>query len=445
MAVHLLLSVLAGIGLLLFLILKVRLPAFIALLIASICTGLLSGLSAKEMMDTVQQGMGSTLGFVATVVGLGAIFGGILEQTGGARGIARFLLAKTGEEKAPLAMVLTGFVVAIPVFFDVAFIVLYPVVAALQKRTGKSVLRFALPLLAGLAVTHAFVPPTPGPIAVAQIIGADLGWVILVGILAGLPAAYISGVLFGRYAAGKIFVDTGHLPNADENSATPPAGLLLGIIGLPILLILVNTFSTSGLIPVQAKSFQLAVGVLGHPFGALLLANVLAWYLLGKKQGFTSAELLKISTQSMYPAGVIILLTGAGGVFKQVLVNTGAGEMMAKAVSETGIPVIGLAFLTAALIRILQGSATVAMITAAGLLAPLLGTGVWSGVQLAALVIAIAAGASILSHVNDSGFWLVKEYLRLTEVQTFRTWTMMTVVLALVGFAGAAAVFYLFG
>ncbi|MBX2930096.1 MAG: gluconate:H+ symporter [Saprospiraceae bacterium] len=437
----LLLSVAAGVAILLLLILKARIPAFIALLIASICTGLMAGLSGKEIIDTVQLGMGSTLGFVATVVGLGAIFGGILEKTGGARGIAAFLLQRAGPQKAPLAMTLAGFVIAIPVFFDVAFIILYPVIAALQRNTGKSILAFAIPLLAGLATTHAFIPPTPGPVAVAQIIGADLGLVITVGLIAGVPAACIAGLLFGRFISSRIYVEVPATTAEVSGDTMPNIGILLAIITLPIALILVNTFVASGLIQVESAWLLTVISLLGHPFGALILANILAWYLLGRRAGFASADLLKISAQSLQPAGIIILLTGAGGVFKQVLVQTGAGEMMAGAVSEWGVPVIVFAFLAAALVRILQGSATVAMITSAGLVAPLLTGGGLSGIQLAAVVIAIASGATVLSHVNDSGFWLVKEYLGLTESQTFRSWTVMTVLLGVVGFAGALGVF----
>lgn len=437
----LLLSVAAGVAILLLLILKARIPAFIALLIASICTGLTAGLSGKEIIDTVQLGMGSTLGFVATVVGLGAIFGGILEKTGGAGGIAAFLLQRTGPSKAPFAMTIAGFVIAIPVFFDVAFIILYPVIAALQRNTGKSILTFAIPLLAGLATTHAFIPPTPGPVAVAQIIGADLGLVITVGLIAGVPAACIAGLLFGKFISNRIYMGVPATTAETLGGAMPNIGILLAIIALPIALILVNTFVTSGLIQVDAPWLLTIISLLGHPFGALIMANILAWYLLGRRAGFASADLLKISAQSLQPAGIIILLTGAGGVFKQVLVQTGAGEMMAGAVSEMGVPVIVFAFLAAALVRILQGSATVAMITAAGLVAPLLTGGGLSGIQLAAVVIAIASGATVLSHVNDSGFWLVKEYLGLTETQTFRSWTVMTVLLGVVGFAGALGVF----
>jgi len=442
-------SVLIGIAILLLLILTLRLPAFISLLISSIITGLLAGLSAPEIIDTVKNGMGSTLGFVAVVVGLGAMFGAILEKSKGAEAIAQWLTRSLGIKNAPTSMLLTGFVVAIPVFFDVAFIILIPVVYALQRKTGKSLLLYAIPLLAGLAITHAFIPPTPGPVAVADIINADLGWVIAIGFLAGIPTAIMSGLIYGKYIAGKIHIIAPDLVE-DENllstseSTLPPISLILSIIAIPIVFILVGTLTKSGIIQVTNPNVANLIALLGHPFTALIIANLIVWYALGIGRGFSSKELFKISSKSMEPAGTIILLTGAGGVFKQVLVNTGAGEIIAQSFADWGFPVLVFGFLAAAIVRILQGSATVSMITAAGLVAPILTGTDLSGGQLAAMVIAIASGASILSHVNDSGFWLVKEYLGMDEKQTFRSWTMMTTVLAFTGFASAAILFAIF-
>jgi Gnt-I system low-affinity gluconate transporter len=426
----LLLSVLAGIALLLLLILVVRLHAFIALLIASIVTGLFAGLDGRQIAETIQNGMASTLGFVATVVGLGAMFGVILEASGGAQAIARALLSKGRIGKAPFAMMMTGFIVSIPVFFDVAFIILVPVIYGLQRKSGKSILAFAIPLLAGLAVTHAFVPPTPGPVAVAEIIGVDLGMVILIGIIAGLPAALIGGLLWGRYISSKILVAAPGQQMEQEEVNLPSSGLLLTLITIPLALIvgnsLVQTFQADAMV---RNIFSL----IGHPFAALIIANLLAWYLLGLRRGFSREKLLQISTHSFAPAGTIILLTGAGGVFKQVLVDTGSGEMIASSLTSAGIPVLLFAFIAAGLIRILQGSATVSMITSAGLTAPLLATMEHSPLELACIVIAIASGATFMSHVNDSGFWLVSQYLGLNEKQTFRSWTMLTVIVGITG------------
>ena len=432
----LIIAVLIGIAVLLFLILKLRIQAFIALLIASILVGVIAGMEPKAIIDTMQQGMGDTLGFVAMVVGLGAIFGSILEHSGGAEALAKHLLSKFGEKRASWALMLTGFFVAIPVFFDVAFIILVPLIYSLQRKTKKSLLFYGIPLLAGLTVTHSFIPPTPGPVAVADILKADLGWVITFGFLAGLPAAIISGPFFGKFVAKKIHVDAPTLEgDMSETENYPAVGLIGSIIGLPILLIVGNTVLNSPI----ADGLQISKGVkswmqmIGHPFSALILANLIAWYVLGVARGLSSKSLLQITTKSMAPAGIIILLTGAGGVFKQMLVNTQTGEMLANYFAEQGVSLFLFAFLAAVLVRILQGSATVAMITAAGLTAPLL-TGNISDMDKALLVIAIASGASILSHVNDSGFWLVSKYLGLSEKQTFGSWTVMTTILAVVGF-----------
>jgi gluconate transporter len=439
-------AVLVGIAILLFLILKLRIQAFIALLIASIIVGVIAGMNPVSIIKSMQEGMGNTLGFVAMVVGLGAMFGAILEHSGGAEALASYLLTKFGEKNASWALMVTGFFVAIPVFFDVAFIILVPLIYSLQRKTKKSLLLYGIPLLAGLAITHSFIPPTPGPVAVADILKADLGWVILFGFLAGIPTAIISGPLFAKYISKKIHIDAPKPIDTElEHSSYPAVGLILAIIGIPILLIVSNTVLNSTLvesltIPSQIKEW---LKMIGHPFTALIIANIIAWYLLGIKRGISREKLLEITTKSMAPAGVIILLTGAGGVFKQILVDTKTGEMLANYFANEGVSILLFAFLAAAIVRILQGSATVAMITAAGLTAPLLAIDI-SDIQKALLVIAIASGASIMSHVNDSGFWLVSKYLGLTEKETFRSWTVMTTIIAIVGFASASLLSILF-
>lgn len=428
-------SVLAGISLLLILILKFRIQAFLSLLIASIVVGVLAGMEPEGIIQTIQKGMGSTLGFVATVVGLGAMFGAILEYSGGAEALAQHLLSKFGEARAHYAMILTGFIIAIPVFFDVAFIILVPLIYALQRKTKQSLLFYAIPLLAGLAVTHAFIPPTPGPVAVADILSADLGWVILFGLITGIPTAIISGPVFGAYISKHIHITAPHFSDETVDKELPSFFMIASIIAIPILLILLNTVLNSPLFSENTFSDQLLswLGMIGHPFSALILANLLAWYLLGIKRGTDSKKMLDIMSRSMAPAGVIILLTGAGGVFKQVLVDTGIGEMLAIYFAHKGVSILLFAYLAAVLVRVLQGSATVAMITAAGLTAPLMEAGITEP-QKALYVIAIAAGASILSHVNDSGFWLVSKYLGMDEKQTFKSWTISTTLLSLTGF-----------
>lgn len=429
-----LIAVLSGLAILLILILRLKLPAFLSLLIASISVGIFSGMSPTEIFDTIKVGMGSTLGFVATVVGLGAMFGALLEQAGGAEAIAKYTLGVFGPKRTSWALMITGFIVAIPVFFDVAFIILIPIIYSLQRSTGKSILYYGIPLLAGLAITHTFIPPTPGPVAVADILDVDLGWVILMGAAVSIPTAVVCGPIFGKYIAEKILVKAPEqFVPLDEEKELPPIGMLMAIIAVPIVLIVLQTTVSSPLVnsdqwnPLLPKT----IAMLGHPFSALIIANLIAWYVLGIKRKVHSSELLKVSRASFGPAGLIILLTGAGGVFKQMLINTNAGQMLADYFAELGFPILILAFIIAALVRVLQGSATVAMITSASIMAPLVSGFV--GAQGALLVIAIASGASILSHVNDSGFWLVSNYLGLDERQTFKSWSMMTTILALTG------------
>jgi len=431
----LLFSVLIGVSLLILLILKFKFQPFIALLISSILVGVLAGIAPLTIMETIKEGMGSTLGFVAVVVGLGAMFGAILEHSGGAEALARYLLQKFGEKNASWALMIAGFFIAIPVFFDVAFIILIPLVYSLQRKTKKSLLLYAIPLLAGLAITHAFIPPTPGPVAVADILNADLGWVILVGFVVGVPTAIVSGPLFGKYIAKKIIIAA---PIRSQNKTPknfPPIGLIVMIIGTPIFLIVLNTLLGNAIHPFNLSEKTTAwIQMMGHPFSALILANILAWYFLGIKRGASKAVLSSITTSSLAPAGVIILLTGAGGVFKQMLITTGAGEMLANYFSSIGLGLLAFAFLAAVCVRVLQGSSTVAMITAAGITSALISTPL-GGFHTALLVIAIASGASILSHVNDSGFWLVSNYLGLSEKDTFRSWSVMTTIIALTGFS----------
>lgn len=447
MDIQLLLAVLFGIVLLLFLILRLKIQAFLALLIVCIAVGMMAGMPAKGILDTMKDGMGSTLGFVATVVGLGALFGGILEQSGGAQRLASFMLKKTGEKNAPWAMMITGFVVAIPVFFDVAFIILVPITYALSKRTGKSLLLYAIPLLAGLAITHAFIPPTPGPIAVADILGADLGWVIVYGFFAGLPSAILAGPVFAKFLSKRIQVEPKVFEENDDydEKMAPSPALIIAIILIPIFLIVANTLITSPLFESYdiPSGLLYSVELLGHPFTALIIANLIAWYFLGVRRGMQKEYLLKVATKSFQAAGIIILLTGAGGAFKQILINTGAGEMIAEALNNSFFNPLVFGFIVAALVRILQGSSTVAMITAAGITAPVLAQGMFSVQEVSLIVIAIASGATILSHVNDSGFWLVGQYLGLTEKQTFKSWTMMTTIIAFVGLAMSLLMWFL--
>lgn len=435
---YLLLTVVFAVAFLLFLVLKLKLNAFIALLITSMFVGVATGMPLNGILNSIQKGMGGTLGFVATVVGLGAIFGQMLESSGGAESMARYLVKKFGVKRAPFAMMLTGFFVGIPVFLDVGFIILVPIVYALSRDTKKSVLYYGIPLLAGLAVTHSFVPPTPGPVAVAEIINAELGYVILWGFILGLPIAIIAGPIFGRYISKKIIINAPE--NIDEihpeiKKDLPSFGLIISIITIPLFLILLATVTE-----VMVKKQLLPAGLIpeilafiGHPFTALTIATLIAIYFLGIKKGFNKKEILDLSTKALGPAGIIILITGAGGVLKQILVDSGIGKMMAESIADSSLPLVLLAWILAAIVRVTQGSATVAMITAAGIMAPVLESFNLTVNHTALIVIAIASGATLLSHVNDSGFWLVSKYLGMTEKQTLQSWTVMESIISVLG------------
>ena len=435
---------------LLILVLKLKISAFISLLITAIYVGIIAGMPLKGVIQAIQEGMAGTLGFVATVVGLGAIFGQMLESSGGAESMAHYLVKKFGKDRASWAMVITGFIVAIPVFLDVGFIILVPIIYALSRDTKRSLLYYAIPLLAGLAVTHSFIPPTPGPVAVADIINAQLGWVILMGIILGFPTAVIAGPFWGKYISKKIYLeppfDLDKKPVEDSQNNYPPFGLIAVIISIPLFLILVNTFTglavSRELLP--KSLFTDIMEFIGHPFSALIIATLIAIYFLCIKRGMDKNKILDLSTKALGPAGIIILITGAGGVLKQVLVDSGIGNIMAESMASSPLPPILLAWLLAAVVRVTQGSATVAMITAAGIIAPVINEFGLNDPQRALVVIAIASGATLLSHVNDSGFWLVGKYLGMNEKQTLQSWTVMESIIAVCGliFSLLASLFF---
>ncbi|MGO1058306.1 GntT/GntP/DsdX family permease [Planococcus sp. FY231025] len=431
----LILVALAGIFLLLFLVIRTKLHAFVALLLVSLLVGIAAGMPLNEVITSIQNGMGGTLGFVAVVVGLGAMFGKMLEVSGGAERLAATMINKFGEDKATWALGITGFIVAIPVFFDVGFIILVPIVYGLARKTGKSLLHYGIPLLAGLAVTHSFIPPTPGPIAVAQLVNAELGWVILFGAIAGIPAMILAGPVFGRYIGKKIHLEIPDYMEMEEreyDKELPSFGMVTALILIPLVLILLNT--VTGVLLEEGNTIRNIFTFLGHPFVALTIATLLTFYLLGTKRGYTRQEVQDIATKSLEPAGIIILVTGAGGVFKQVLIDSGVGEVLGDMMGDSALPPIVLAFLIATAVRVAQGSATVAMVTAAGLITPLLEMVGMTGPALGLIVIAIASGATVLSHVNDSGFWLVNRYFGMDVKDTLKSWTVMETIIGLTGF-----------
>ncbi|MEU5684198.1 GntP family permease [Streptomyces venezuelae] len=452
-----------GILLLLFLIIKVRLQPFVALLAVSIAVGLAAGLSVTELFGTVQKsdavsviesGMGGILGHVAIIIGLGTMLGAILEVSGGAEVLASRLLGLFGEKRAPLAMGLTGLIFGVPVFFDVGIFVLAPIVYAAAKRSGKSILLYCLPLLAGLSMTHAFLPPHPGPVAAAGLLKVDLGWVILMGIVCGIPAVLAAWV-FSAWVGKRIFVPVPQdmVEAADEAKAAViaeqsaagvapqekpvPLGIVFTIIGTPLVLILLATFSSIAFDP---STFRSVIEFFGSPFVALTIALLMAYYLLGIRRGWSRKSLETVSTSSLKPVGNILLVVGAGGIFGAVLKASGVAGAISDTFQDVGLPIIVLAYLLSLILRVAQGSATVAIVTTAGIVAPLLSEGDYSQAFVALVIMAISAGSIFASHVNDGGFWMVAKYFGISERDTLKTWTVLESVLSIAGFAVAAVV-----
>lgn len=449
-SLYLLLITLASIVFLLVMVTRLKIHAFISLLLTSAFVGLAAGMGFDEVLTSIEEGMGSILGFIAVIVGLGSILGKLLEVSGGAETLARTIVSTFGTDRTSWGMTLTGFIISIPVFLDVGFIILVPIVYALARKSKKSTLFYAIPLLAGMGVTHSFIPPTPGPVAVAEILDVSLGWVIVLGVITGVPAAILAGPVWGNYIGNKIHVDPPEFSETAEDTVdrTDKSDFLviLLVITLPLFLIVMSTVLDL-LVEDQVIAASFTVNMLqfiGHPFSALTIAALIAAYFLGYRKGFTGKEVLNFTDKALAPAGLIILVTGAGGVFKQILIDSGVGDALAQTLLAYDITPIVLAYIIAVVVRVTQGSATVAMVTSAGMVSPMLSEFTLSSPEKALVVLSIAAGSSILSHVNDSGFWLVNKYLGLTEEQTLKSWTVMMTIVSVVGFAMILLLNYLF-
>ena len=437
--VRLIIAALCGMVILLTLIIKAKFQPLIAILISALSIGLIGGMPVSMIVDTVNKGMGETLKGIALLVGLGSMFGAILEISGGAERVALTMMRKFGEKRAPWALGFTGMVVAIPVFFDAGLIILIPLAFSIARRTKKSALYFVIPLLAGLAVGHAFIPPTPGPVLVANILGVDLGIVIGLGLICGFFAMVVAGPLFGKFCGDHYNVPVPeqylNAPEYDE-SKLPSFGTVVAIIMIPLFLILIN--SVLGAIPEGSAidGIRPIFTFLGTPFVALLLATLAAMFLLGTRHGYSKEDLEKVMTKSLEPTGLILLVT-AGGVLRYMLQDSGLGTIIGNAVAATPLPIVVVAFLIALAVRVSVGSATVAMTMAAGIVAAMPVVSTLSPLHLACIVMAIAGGATACSHFNDSGFWLVKSLCNLDEKTTFKTWTLMETLVGTTGFVVA--------
>ena len=421
---RLLIAAAVGIVVLLLLIIKFKLHPVISMMIAAIIIGVGAGMPLTMISDTVEKGVGKTLQGIALLVGLGSMFGGILEVSGGAQRIAQTLIDKLGQKKAGVALGITGLVIGTTVFFEAGVVVLIPLAFSVAKQTKKSTLYYTIPLLAGLASGYAFVPPSAGSVLVADSLGVNLGVMIMVGIPTALICMVVAGVIWGRFIGDKVFTK---LPVnveeiKDEPKELPPFGLVLGVILIPLVLILISTISKYLPIPANVQN---VLAFIGKPFLALTIATLAAMYFLGIKRGYTGEQLKKILDHSLRPVGMILLVIASGGVIRWMLQDSGLGEIIGPALEKSGMPLILVAFLIALLVRASVGSSMVAMTMASGIMATMPAVMATSVLYRAAMCCAICGGATALSHVNDAGFWLVGTFLEIDEKTTLKSWTVM--------------------
>ncbi|TNH09349.1 GntT/GntP/DsdX family permease [Testudinibacter sp. TR-2022] len=434
---------------LLFIMIKGKVHPFLALGVVSIAVALTAGIPMNKVMPTLISGMGSTLGGVALIVGLGAMLGKIIEKSNGADVMANWLLDKFGEKRAAFALGLTGFIFGIPVFVDVGFIVLIPIIFSVARRLGGNMLVYTLPIGLSMLTVHVFLPPHPGIVAGAQVLNADIGLVLGVGFLAALPA-YLLGQLFIPFFTNRNFVKVSTssdlIQQQKEQSYStdglPSFGLVLMMIVTPLILIMLGTVTATTL-PKENIIREIFSMVGSSPF-ALMFAVFLSSYTLGIRRGWRKEQLEEILNSSLAPIAGIILITGAGGMFGKVLDASGVGKALADVLSATGLPILLLAFILAALLRAAQGSATVATITTATILAPAIIAEQYSGLQIALVTSAIAAGSMTLSHVNDSLFWVWTKFFGISVSQGLKTWTILTTIFGLIGFLAVSLMWMIF-
>lgn len=455
----------AGVALLLVAVIKFKIPAFLALLVVSVSVALVAGIPLPDIIKTVTEGMGGTLGSVAILVGLGAMLGKMIEISGGAQSLAGKFTQLLGPRRVIAALTAAAFLLAIPVFFDVGFIILIPIIYGFSKAAGVNPVKIGLPVGAIMLAIHVVVPPHPGVVGGAGILGADIGWTTILGLalcipvgvlgyfvarklnlreFAMLPSTAEQFRLFGT-GTSQVEQEAGHggVAVKTEVKTAPSPAMIITLIVLPILMIMVGTVGAV-ILPKDSFPAQLAAFV-GAPLIALITALGLAYYFLGIRRGWSSQHTGEVMDSALAPTAIVILVTGAGGVFGKVLTVSGIGKALAEGLQSVGLPVIVMAFILAAVLRASQGSATVAIITTSGLLAASVADGGFSPLQTALILIAIGFGAFGLSHVNDSGFWIVTRYLGLSVADGLRTWTVLTTVLGLAGFALTFLVWILAG
>lgn len=446
----LLLIAAGAIALILVLVIVFKLHAFLTLILVSLLTAFVTGIPAGQIVPALVTNFGGTLGNVALLIALGAMLGKLIEHSGGARVLSEKMVSIFGEKRAPLGLGIASLAFGFPIFFDAGLIVMLPIIFAVARRLGNNVLLYGFPAATAFSVMHVFVPPHPGPVAASELYNADVGLVLVVAIVLAVPVWYLSGYLWGTFVGKRFILPVPALFGStdDDRQVNPPSvATVVGILLLPLVLIFFNTgldfLGTAGVVD-ESETWVQVLASIGTAPVALLISVIVALFVLGNRRGENGTALEKIVDSALGPVASVILITGAGGMFGGILRVSGIGDALADVLGDTGIPVILAVWLIAVILRVAQGSATVALVTAAGLMAPAVAAGGFSEMQVVAITLATAAGSVFASHVNDSGFWLVGRLMGMDVKTTLKTWTVQQTLQSIVGFLFALAVFAIF-
>ncbi|MCB0937229.1 MAG: gluconate transporter [Mycobacterium sp.] len=446
---QLVLAFLAGIAVIVVLITWARLHPFLALIFGALTVGVVAGENLEKVLKSFSDGFGSTAAGVGILIALGAMFAKLLADSGGADEIVDTIVGHASPRALPWAMALVGAIIGLPMFFEIGLVLLMPVIYLVSRRSQLSLVTVGIPALAGLSAMHGFVPPHPGPLTAINLLNADLGLTLALGVVVAIPTIIVAGPLFGRLAGRWVVVEAPDtfaateaaqvrragpegevLPDAAAGPRRPSFPVTLATVLLPVVLMLGKAL-VDIFIDDESQWFRVTFDVLGTPLVALLIAVIVGMGTLGRGAGMSRDQLTRCIESGLPPVAGIILIVAAGGGFKQVLVDSGIGTLLADWAKDVSISVIVLAWLLAVLIRLATGSATVATITASALMLGLM-DGLSSG-QVSLVVLAVGAGSLFFSHVNDAGFWLVNQYFRLSVGQTIKTWSLMETVLSVTG------------
>ncbi|MGX7044925.1 gluconate:H+ symporter [Pediococcus acidilactici] len=434
-----------GIILLLTLIIKFKFNTYVSLIVTSVVVGLGLEMPASKIADTIQNGIGSQLGELALVFGFGAMLGRLVANAGGAYRIAHTLINKFGRRFLQMAVVVASFIIGIALFFEVGIVLLVPIVFAIATEAGVSVLALGIPMATALSVTHGFLPPHPAPTAIATVLNANAGKVLLYGIIVAIPTVYVAGILFTKIARKMVpsaFERTGNLkalgPQKEfKLSETPSFGMAVLTSLFPVILMAITTIYDlvvhNGVTPTHPNFLDNLISFIGSPSIAMLISLLFAIWSMGYHRNIPSGEIMNTLEDAVKSIAMLLLVIGGGGAFKQVLIDGGVGDAIKTAFASSSISPLILGWLIAVILRVALGSATVSALTAAGLVLPLMQG---AGIDPALMVLSVGAGSLAASHVNDSGFWMFKEYFDLTVKETLLTWTMLETVISVVGLAG---------